>query len=64
MALPETDKKGACATAERLKSVFESALAKEGLASEIEVELRVPSFPEDAGTEEELLRKIHLEEDI
>ncbi len=60
VALPETDKKGACATAERLKSIFESSLAKEGLASEIEVELRVPSFPEDASTEEELLRKIRL----
>jgi PAS domain S-box-containing protein len=60
VALPETDKKGACATAERLKSIFESSLAKEGLASEIEVELRVPSFPEDASTEEELLRKIQL----
>ena len=60
VALPGTDKKGACATAERLKSVFESTLAKEGLALEIEVELRVPSFPEDACTEEELLKKIHL----
>ncbi len=60
VALPETDKKGACATAERLKSIFEGSLAKEGLASEIEVELRVPSFPEDAVTEEELLKKIRL----
>ena len=60
VALPETDKKGASATAERLKSIFESSLAEEGLASEIEVELRVPSFPEDAGTEEALLRKIRL----
>jgi len=60
VALPETDKKGARATAERLKSVFESTLAKEGLAPEIELEVRVPSFPEDACTEEELLRKIDL----
>ena len=60
VALPETDKKGACATAERLKSIFESTLAEEGRASEIEVEMRVPNFPEDAGTEEELLKKIHL----
>ncbi len=60
VALPETDKKGARATAERLKAVFESTLAKEGLAPEIELEVRVPSFPEDACTEEELLRKIDL----
>jgi len=60
VALPETDKKGARATAERLKSVFESTLAKEGLAPDIELEVRVPSFPEDACTEEELLRKIDL----
>ena len=60
VALPETDKKGAWATAERLKSIFESSLAEEGWASEIEVEMRAPSFPEDAGTEEELLRKIDL----
>jgi len=60
VALPETDKKGARATAERLKSVLESALAKEGLAPEIEIEVRVPSFPEDACPEEDLLRKIHL----
>jgi PAS domain S-box-containing protein len=60
VALPDTDKKGARATAERLRSVLESALAKEGLAPEIELEVRVPSFPEDACPEEELLRKIHL----
>jgi PAS domain S-box-containing protein len=60
VALPETDKKGAWSTAERLKARFDDYLSKEGLAKEIEVDLRVASFPEDARTEEELLNKVQL----
>jgi PAS domain S-box-containing protein len=60
VALPETDKKGVWSTAKRLKSSFDDYLSKEGLAKEIEVDLRVASFPEDANTEEELLNKVQL----
>jgi PAS domain S-box-containing protein len=64
VVLPETDKKGAWSTANRLKSSFDDYLSKEGLAKEIEVDSRVASFPEDAQTEEELLNGVHLQEDI
>lgn len=64
VALPETDKKGVCSTAKRLKSSFDDYLSKEGLPEEIEVDLRVASFPEDANTEEELLNKVQLKEDV
>ena len=50
VALPGTDKKGAWSTAERLKSSLDDYLSKEGLAKEIEVDLIVASFPEDANT--------------
>jgi GGDEF domain-containing protein len=60
VALPETDKKGAWSTAERIKSSLDDYLSREGLAKEIEVDLRVASFPEDAHTEEELANQVHL----
>jgi len=60
VALPETDKKGAWSTAERLKSSLNDYLSKEGLAKEIEVDLIVASFPEDANTKEWLLNKVQL----
>jgi PAS domain S-box-containing protein len=60
VALPETDKKGVWSIAERLKSSFDDYLSKEELAKEIEVGLRVASFPEDANTEKELLNKVQL----
>ncbi len=60
VALPETDKKGAWSTAERIKSSLDDYLSREGLAKEIEVDLRVASFPEDAHTEEELSSKVQL----
>jgi PAS domain S-box-containing protein len=64
VVLPETDKKCAWATADRLKSSYDDYLSKEGLAKEIEVDPRVASFPEDAQTEEELLNEVQLQEDI
>ena len=60
VALPGTDKKGAWSTAERLKSSLDDYLSKEGLAKEIEVDLIVASFPEDANTKEGLLNKVQL----
>ena len=60
VALPETDKKGVWATAERLRSSFDDYLSREGLAKEIEVDLRAASFPEDASIEEEFLNKVKL----
>jgi len=60
VALPETDKKGAWSTAERLKSSLDDYLSKEGLAKEIEVDLIVASFPEDANTKEGLLNKVQF----
>jgi sugar-specific transcriptional regulator TrmB len=60
VALPETDKKGVWSISERLKSSFDDYLSKEELAEEIEVGLRVASFPEDANTEKELLNKVQL----
>lgn len=60
VALPKTDKKGVWSTAKRLKSSFDDYLSKEGLAEEVEVDLRVASFPEDAHTEEELLNRVQL----
>ena len=64
VVLPETDKRCAWSTADRLKLSSDDYLSKEGLAKEIEVELRVASFPEDARSEEELLNEARLEEDI
>ena len=64
VVLPETDKRCAWLTADRLKSRFDDYLSNEGLAQEIEIDLRVASFPEDAGTEEELLNEVRLAEDI
>jgi PAS domain S-box-containing protein len=58
VVLPETDRKGAWSTAERLNSCIASYLSKVGLAEEIEVDSRVAAFPEDAATEEELLNTI------
>jgi len=60
VVLPETDKKGAWSTAERLKSSLDDYLSKEGLTKEIEIDLRVASFPEDANTKKELLNKVQL----
>ena len=64
VALPETDKVGAWSTAERLKSSLDDCLSQEGLARDIELDLRVASFPEDAQTEEELSNRVQLSEDI
>jgi PAS domain S-box-containing protein len=58
VALSGTNKKGVWSTAERLKTSFDDHLSKEGLAKEIEVDLRVASFPEDTNIEEELLNKV------
>jgi GGDEF domain-containing protein len=64
VALPETDKKSALSIVEKYKSRINDYLSKEGLAKEIELDLRVASFPEDAQTEEELINKVRLQEDI
>lgn len=64
VVLPETDKKCAWATTDRLKSSFDDYLSKEGSAKEIEIDIKVASFPEDAHTEEELLNGVQLQEDI
>ncbi len=64
VALPGGDKQGVRSIAKRLKSSFDDYLSKEGLAKEIEVDLRVAVFPEDAKTEEELLNKVQFKEDI
>jgi signal transduction histidine kinase len=60
VALPETDRKGVRSTAVRFKARCDDYVSKEGLAKEIEVSLEVAGFPEDAGTEEELLHRIKL----
>jgi signal transduction histidine kinase len=60
VAMPEIDKKSVLSIAEKFKSEIDDYLSKEGLAKDIEVELRVASFPEDARTEEELLNKAQL----
>ena len=64
VVLPETDKRCAWLTADRLKLGLDDYLSTEGWAKDIEVDLRVASFPEDASTEEELLHEIQLPEDI
>ncbi|MCX6571246.1 MAG: ATP-binding protein [Candidatus Aminicenantes bacterium] len=64
VVLPETDKKCAWATADRLKSSFDDYLSKEGLVKDVEVDSRIASFPEDAQTEEELLNGVQLQENI
>ena len=64
VVLPETDKRCAWLTADRLKLGLDDYLSTGGLAKDIEVDLRVASFPEDASTEEELLHEIQLPEDI
>ena len=62
VVLPETDKRRAWLTADRLKSHLDDYITKEGLAREIEIDLRVASFPEDASTEEELLNEVQWAE--
>ncbi len=64
VVLPDTDKRGALFTADRLKSTCDDYLAQGGLNNEIEVDLRVASFPEDRDTEEDLLNEVQLPEDI
>lgn len=64
VVLPETDKRCAWLTADRLKLGIDDYLSKAGLYKEIEVDLRVASFPEDASTEEELLSEIQLPDDM
>jgi len=63
VVLPDTDKRGARFTADRLKSSCDDYLFKEGLAKEIEVDFRVASFPEDTSTEEELFTEVAFPED-
>jgi GGDEF domain-containing protein len=60
VVLPETDKRCAWSTADRLKLSSDDYLSKEGLDKEIGVELRVASFPEDGPSEEELLNEVGL----
>jgi PAS domain S-box-containing protein len=64
VALPETDKGGVWSTAARLKAHYGDRLSKEGLDKEIEVVVKVASFPEDATTEESLLHKVQLHKDM
>jgi len=60
VVLPEIDKKGSELAVERFKSNLNDYLSREGLAKEIEVDLRAASFPEDAKTKEELLNMVQL----
>jgi PAS domain S-box-containing protein len=60
VALPQTDKKNAFSIAERLKSSFADCLSKEGIFEEIGVGIRIASLPEDANTEEDLLKRVQL----
>jgi signal transduction histidine kinase len=64
VALPEIDKIRVLSIAEELKSRIDDYLSNEGLGKEIEVDLRVASFPDDAHTEEELIKRVQLYEDI
>jgi PAS domain S-box-containing protein len=60
VVLPEIDKKGSELAVERFKSNLDDYLSREGLAKEIEVDLRAASFPEDAKTKEKLLNIVQL----
>jgi two-component system cell cycle sensor histidine kinase PleC len=58
--LPGTDSAGASSVLERLKNVFEDYLSRENLETGLEIASSLVSFPEDAATEEEFLKKVPL----
>ena len=58
--LPGTDSMGASSVLERLKHVFDDYLSREKLEIGLEITSSLVSFPEDAATEEEFLKKVPL----
>ena len=58
--LPDTDKKGALATMDRLRPAFDEYKSREKLGIDIEIASMVLSFPQDIAVKEEYLEKIPL----
>ena len=54
--LPTTEKQNAVLVAERIQSSFIDYLNKESLANQVKIQYRVIGYPDDAGSEEELMQ--------